>query len=276
MIRALVLALALALPATAQDKAITLASTTSTQNSGLYDHILPMFEAETGIRVLVIAVGTGQALRIARNGDADVLIVHHRPSEEAFVAEGFGVERRDLMVNDFVIVGPPEDPADVASASDAAQALARIARSQALFISRGDDSGTHLREQELWTAADLAPDGTWYREIGASMGAALNMASVSDAYLLTDRGTWLAFNNKGRLVQLFEGDPKLMNPYSVILVNAGRHPHIDAEAARQFANWLTSDRGQQAIANFRVGGQTLFCPASALEPASKGCEITAQ
>ncbi len=256
--------------ATAKDKKLLLASTTSTQNSGLYDYLLPKFTKETGITVHVVAVGTGQALRIAQNGDADVLIVHHRPSEDAFIAAGFGIERRDLMFNDFVLVGPMSDPAEIASAVTAKDAFNRIADAQAKIISRGDESGTHRKELELWRAVGIAPDGKWYREIGAGMGAALNMAAAVDGYLLSDRGTWLSFGNKGDLKILFEGDPSLHNPYGIILVNPARYAHVRIAEARAFSDWLTSPRGQELIAAFMLYGQLLFCPAAGI-PSDPDC-----
>lgn len=251
------------------DTSITLASTTSTQNSGLYDHLLPLFKADTGITVNVVAVGTGQALKIAENGDADALLVHHRPSEEAFVAEGHGIERRDVMYNDYVIIGSADDPAGVRTAKTSAQALTAIANDAALFLSRGDDSGTHKKERELWQFADLSPSGHWYREIGAGMGAALNMAAATDAYLMSDRGTWLSFGNRQNLTILFQGEPQLRNPYGLILVNPAKHPHVNTPAARRFADWLTSSTGQKAIANFRVENKQLFCPNAQPEHDSK-------
>jgi tungstate transport system substrate-binding protein len=240
---------------------IVVASTTSTQNSGLFDHILPMFEARTGIAVRVVAVGTGAALRLARNGDADVLIVHHRASEEAFVREGFGVARHDLMYNDFLLVGPRDDPAGIGSESDVAAALARIARAGALFASRGDDSGTHKRERALWREAGVDPgqsSGRWYRETGSGMGATLNLAAAMGAYTLADRGTWLSFRNRRQLVVLSEGDPRLRNEYGVILVNPTRHPHVKAEWGQALIDWLLSAEGRPAIAGFRIDGETLF------------------
>lgn len=249
-----------ALCAQAGETALTLASTTSTQNSGLYEHILPMFEAETGIHVNVIAVGTGQALRIARNGDADVLIVHHRPSEEAFVAEGYGVKRFDLMYNDFVIIGPKSDPAGIRSQGSVEGAFRQIAAAKALFVSRGDDSGTHKKEREIWKSAGIEPQGDWYREIGSGMGAALNMVAVTDGYTLSDRGTWLSFGNKQNLDLLFSGVAGLRNPYSVVVVNDKKFPHVKTEAANTFVDWLLSDHGQEAIGAFRVQNQQLFCP----------------
>jgi len=247
----------------ADTPAITLASTTSTENSGLFDHLLPRFTEATGISVRVVAVGTGQALRIARNGDADVLLVHHRPSEEAFVAEGYGVQRHDVMYNDFVLVGPSKDPAALRGLDDAAAALARVAAASALFASRGDDSGTHMKELGLWAAAGhdpVAASGTWYRETGSGMGATLNAAAAMGAYALTDRATWLAFQNKGDLEVLVEGDARLFNPYGVILVNPLRHPHVHAREAQAFIDWLISDAGQDAIAAYRLDGRQLFFP----------------
>jgi len=241
-------------------KEIILASTTSTQNSGLYAYLLPIFTKETGFPVHVIAVGTGQALRIAENGDADVLIVHHRPSEDAFVAAGFGQDRRDVMYNDFVIVGPADDPAGIVGSQTAAAAFARLAAAKPIYISRGDESGTHRKEQSIWAEADIKPKGNWFREIGSGMGAALNMASAVDGYLLTDRGTWLSFNNRGNLKILFQGDPTLYNPYGIITVNPVRYPHVNLAGARALTDWITSEHGQNLIAAFSVDGQQLFCP----------------
>ncbi len=261
----LALALALGGPAHAGAHFITLASTTSTENSGLFGHLLPRFTQATGIAVRVIAVGTGQALRIARNGDADVLLVHHRASEARFVAEGYGVQRFDVMFNDFVIVGPRADPAGLRGLDDAAQALARIAKARAPFTSRGDDSGTHKKERDLWAAAGLDPAsaaGAWYRETGSGMGATLNAASGMGAYALADRATWLAFANKGELEVLVEGDKRLFNPYGVILVNPARHPHVKAADGQAFIDWLVSDAGQAAIAAFRVDGRQVFFPSA--------------
>lgn len=263
------LALALFLaagPAAAGDRFITVASTTSTQNSGLFGHILPLFEARTGIAVRVVAVGTGQAIRLARQGDADVLFVHHRASEEAFVRDGYGVARHDVMYNDFVIVGPKSDPAKVSGTTDAASALRAIAAAKAPFVSRGDDSGTHRKERGLWRAAGLDPaaeSGTWYREAGAGMGATLNIASGMDGYTLTDRGTWLGFRNKGGLKILTEGDPRMFNPYGVILVDPQRFPHIKAEDGQAFIEWLVSKEGQAAIESFTIDGTRAFFPNAA-------------
>ena len=243
------------------EQTITLASTTSTQNSGLYDYILPIFTAETGINVRVVAVGTGQALRIARNGDADVLLVHHRASEDAFVAEGYGTKRYDVMYNDFVVIGPASDPANVTTAAATREAFGRIYDTKSKFVSRGDDSGTHKREQEIWASAEVAPAGVWYREIGAGMGAALNMSSSINAYTLSDRGTWLSFGNKGELEIVFSGHKDLQNPYGLIPVNPERHPHVDVKSAQRFVHWMTSKKGQEAIGAFRIEGMQLFCPA---------------
>jgi tungstate transport system substrate-binding protein len=248
--------------AQAADKFITLASTTSTQNSGLYDYLLPLFTEKTGIEVRVISVGTGQAIRIAKNGDADVLLVHHRPSEDAFVAEGYGIERRDVMYNDFVLIGPENDPAGVLNEKKISSALQAIQSAQALFISRGDESGTHKREVELWRQSGAVPTGAWYREIGSGMGAALNMASSINAYTLSDRGTWLSFGNKGKLRMVLSGDESLFNPYGIILVNPKRHPHAKIRLARIFSDWIISDETQRAISAFNVLNMQLFCPNS--------------
>ncbi len=247
----------------AEEPSITLASTTSTENSGLFDHLLPRFTKATGITVRVVAVGTGQALRIARNGDADVLLVHHRASEEAFVAAGYGVKRHDVMYNDFVLLGPRADPAGVRGRTDAAAALALIAGADAPFASRGDDSGTHKKERDLWAAAGLDPSaagGTWYRETGSGMGATLNAAAAMGAYALSDRATWLAFQNKGDLEVLVEGDKRLFNPYGAILVNPARHPHVHAREGQAFIDWLVSADGQATIAAYRLDGRQLFFP----------------
>lgn len=242
---------------------LMLVSTTSTENSGLFSYLLPKFTAATGIKVHVVAVGTGQALKIGERGDADVLLVHDKPSELAFVAAGYGIDRREVMYNDFIIVGPAADPAGVAKATSATAAFARIRAAKAPFISRGDESGTHKLEGRLWTALDLRPqsggDG-WYRSIGAGMGAALNMAAASDAYTLSDRGTWLSFQNRRNLAMLYDGDPVLFNQYALILVNPARHPGVHVREARRLMNWLTSAEGQAAIASFKIGGQSLFIP----------------
>jgi tungstate transport system substrate-binding protein len=259
---ALVLAFGLS-PAAAGDRSIIVASTTSTENSGLFDYLLPLFEAETGIEVRVVAVGTGQAIALARNGDADVLFVHHQPSEEAFVAAGFGVARHDVMFNDFVIVGPAGDPAGIAGEQDAVAALDAIAGAEAPFASRGDDSGTHKKELALWQVAGVdvqAASGGWYRETGSGMGATLNTAAAMDAYTLTDRATWLNFQNKGALEILVEGDPRLFNQYGIILVSRDKHPHVEAELGQRFIDWVISERGQAAIAGYRIQGQPAFFP----------------
>ena len=266
MIRTVIISLlaaTLGASAMAEERFITVQSTTSTQNSGLYDHILPLFTQETGIAVRVVAVGTGQAIKNARNGDGDVLLVHARAAEERFVAEGFGVARFDLMYNDFIIVGPSDDPAGIAGLRDAPAALAQIAEAEALFASRGDDSGTHKKERALWDAAGVdaaAASGGWYREMGAGMGATLNAAIGMGAYALTDRATWIKFGNKADHAILAEGDPALFNPYGVILVNPERHPHVKAEDGRVFVDWLMGEDGQAAIAAYRIDGQPAFFP----------------
>jgi len=244
---------------------ITVASTTSTQNSGLFEAILPQFTAKTGIEVRVVAVGTGQAIKVAQSGDADVLFVHHRPSEDAFVAEGYGVQRFDVMMNDFVLIGPKNDPARTQKATDAASAFRAIATAQAPFVSRGDDSGTHKLELDLWHAANIDPkaaSGAWYREAGAGMGATLNMAQGMGAYALSDRGTWIAFKNKADLDITFQGGDTLANPYGVILVDPKRHPHVKAAQGQAFIDWLVSSEGQAAIAGYLVEGEQLFFPTA--------------
>ena len=266
MFRRLVLALALtvlALPAAAQERFITVASTTSTEQSGLFGYILPIFEKETGIAVHVVALGTGQALDVARRGDADVVFVHDRPAEDRFMAEGQGVKRFDVMYNDFVIVGPKSDPAHIDGERDVVDALRKIAAAKAPFISRGDHSGTHEAELRLWKEAGVditAGRGQWYREIGQGMGPALNMASSSNAYLLSDRGTWLAFKNRGDLAILTEGDKRLFNQYGVMLVNPAKHPSVKARDGQAFIDWLISPKGQETIADYKVGGEQLFFP----------------
>ena len=266
--RAIVAALAtaavsFAAPAIAQDKSIVVSSTTSTQDSGLFGHILPLFKARTGIDVKVISQGTGQALDTGRRGDADVVFVHARPQEEKFVAEGFGVKRNPVMYNDFILVGPKSDPAGV-KGSDIVKALATIKSKAAPFISRGDRSGTHAAELALWTIANIdvagADKGSWYKEIGQGMGAALNIASASNAYVLTDRGTWLSFKNRGDLDIVVEGDAKLFNQYGVMLVNPEKHPHVKKALGQQFIDWLISADGQKAIADYKINGQQLFFP----------------
>ena len=250
-------------PAAGEEASIVLQSTTSTANSGLYEAILPAFTEATGIRVDVVAVGTGQAIKNARNGDGDVLLVHDKPAEEQFVADGFGVERFDVMYNDFVIVGPAADPAGIAAAKDAAAALKRIAQAEALFASRADESGTHKKELALWEAAGVDPgaaSGSWYRETGSGMGATLNAAVGMGAYALTDRGTWISFQNKGDYKILTEGDDRLFNQYGVILVNPERHPRVKAKEGQAFVDWIIGDAGQAAIAGFKLDDQQLFFP----------------
>ena len=261
MIRALLLLAVLALPARAET--ITLLSTTSTQNAGLLDAILPLFEEGTGYEVRVVAVGTGQAIRMAERGDGDLLLVHARDAEEAFVAAGFGTERRDVMYNDFVLVGPAADPAGIAGTEDAVRALARIAAAEAPFVSRGDDSGTHRAERRLWEAAGIDPEpasGDWYLEVGQGMGATLNIAAARGAYALTDRATWAAFGNKGDLGIVTAGDPALFNQYGAIPVSPERHPHVEAEGAAALLDWLTGPEGQAAIAAFEIDGAPVFWP----------------
>jgi tungstate transport system substrate-binding protein len=254
--------LALSAPAFAQEKSIIVASTTSTQDSGLFDHILPAFKAKTGIDVKVISQGTGQALDTGRRGDADVVFVHARPQEEKFVADGFGVKRFAVMYNDFILVGPNSDPAGVKGSKDIVAALTTIRNKAAPFVSRGDKSGTHAAELALWKAAAVdiagADKGPWYREIGQGMGAALNTASAMNGYVLADRGTWLSFKNRGELDILVQGDKKLFNQYGVMLVNPDKHAHVKKEMGQAFIDWLVSSEGQKAIADYKINGQQLF------------------
>jgi len=248
------------LPAAAQERSIVMASTTSTEQSGLFAHLLPAFKQATGIDVRVVAVGTGQALDMGRRGDADVLFVHDRQAEEKLVAEGFGLKRRDVMYNDFVIVGPESDPAG-AKGKDVVAAFAKIADHSASFISRGDRSGTNAAELRYWKLAGIDSPATrfaGYKECGCGMGPALNIASSMDAYVLTDRGTWLSFKNRGKLAVLVEGDSKLFNQYGVIVVNPARHPHTKTALAQAFADWVVSPAGQATIASYKVGGEQLF------------------
>jgi tungstate transport system substrate-binding protein len=252
-------------PARAADPHIVLASTTSTANSGLFGDILPKFKAETGIDVRVVAVGTGQALRIGQNGDADVVLVHDRAAEDAFVKAGWSAKRHDVMYNDFVIVGPASDPAKAAG-KESVQGLSRIANSGLPFVSRGDNSGTHSKELALWTEANIdvkAASGMWYRATGSGMGATLNTAVAMNGYALTDRGTWLPFKNRGELKILVEGDPRLFNPYGVMLVNPQRHPHVRKTEGQAFIDWLIGPKGQAAIAGFKIEGQPGFFPSAA-------------
>ncbi len=267
LVRRLLLASLMALAAfppcaTAQDF-IVVASTTSTEQSGLFKHLLPAFRAQSGIEVRVVALGTGQALDTARRGDADVVFVHDPEAELRFVSEGFGVDRRRVMYNDFVIVGPKADPARIAGGRDVVEAMRGIARAQQPFVSRGDRSGTHAAELRLWKLAEVAlpPSGTgWYKESGSGMGPTLNVAAGLPGYALTDRGTWLSFRNRGPLDIVVEGDARLFNQYAVMLVNPARHPHVKAALGRRFADWLLSPQGQQAIADYRIEGQQLFFP----------------
>jgi len=249
--------------ALAEEKSILLQSTTSTANSGLYDAILPKFTAKTGIKVNVVAVGTGQAIKNAQNGDGDVLLVHAKPAEEKFVADGYGVERFDVMYNDFIIVGPPSDPAGVGGTKDAPAALKQIAEKGAVFTSRGDNSGTHKKEMALWKDAGVDPtkaSGDWYRETGSGMGATLNTAVGMGAYAITDRGTWISFKNKADYKILVEGDPNLFNQYGIILVDPKKHPNVKVAEGQAFIDWILSDEGQQAIADYKLDGQQLFFP----------------
>jgi tungstate transport system substrate-binding protein len=246
--------------------AITVASTTSTEQSGLFGYLLPRFTEATKISVKLVAVGTGQALDIGRRGDADVVFVHDRPTEDKFMAEGQGVKRFDVMYNDFVIVGPKSDPAHVAGDKDVVDALRKISEAKAPFISRGDRSGTHEAELRLWKQAGIdvgTAKGSWYREIGQGMGPALNMASSSNAYLLSDRGSWLSFKNRGELAVLTEGDKRLFNQYGVMLVNPDKHPSVKAKEGQAFIDWLISPKGQETIASYKVNGEQLFFPNAA-------------
>ena len=262
ILRAVLLA-ALSMSAQAQDKFITVSSTTSTEQSGLFKHLLPVFEKKSGIAVHVVAVGTGQALDIGRRGDADVVFVHAKRLEEKFLAEGHGVKRFDVMYNDFVLVGPKSDPAKVTGMKDVAQAFKTIKAAQAPFVSRADKSGTYFAELELWKAAaiDIAKDkGSWYRETGQGMGPALNTAAAMNAYILADRGTWLSFKNRAGLDIVVQGDNRLFNQYGVILVNPTKHPNVKADLGQVFVGWLISPDGQHAIADYKINGQQLFFP----------------
>jgi tungstate transport system substrate-binding protein len=253
----------LALPAVAQEKFIVVASTTSTEQSGLFSHLLPAFKAKTGIDVRVVALGTGQALDTARRGDADVVFVHDKVAEEKFLAEGFGVDRREVMYNDFILVGPKADPAKIGGAKDIVAALKKIADTKAPFASRGDKSGTHAAELRLWKVAGLDPEtgkGTWYRETGSGMGPTLNTAAAMDAYALTDRGTWLSFKNRRDLTISVEGDQRLFNQYGVMLVNPAKHPHVKKNLGMTFVEWVTSPEGQKTIAEYKIDGEQLFFP----------------
>jgi tungstate transport system substrate-binding protein len=246
----------------AQERFITVASTTSTEQSGLFAHLLPAFEKASGIKVRVVALGTGQALDLARRGDADVVFVHDKVAEEKFVAEGFGVKRQEVMYNDFVMIGPKADPAKAAG-KDILEGLRRIAAAQAPFVSRGDKSGTHAAELRYWKAAGVdldAKKGAWYRDTGSGMGPALNTAASMNAYILADRGTWLNFKNRGELGIVVEGDKALFNQYGVILVNPAKHSHVKQAEGQKFIDWVVSSAGQQAIADYKIGGEQLFFP----------------
>ena len=271
MIRRHAIALLLALSGTpllaghalAQEKFIVVSSTTSTEQSGLFAHLLPAFEKDTGIKVRVVALGTGQALDLARRGDADVVFVHDQPAEEKFVAEGFGVARKPVMYNDFVLVGPKSDPAKIAGGKDILEALRKVASSQSTFVSRGDKSGTHAAELRYWKDAGVdleAKKGAWYKDTGSGMGPTLNTASSMNGYVLTDRGTWLSFKNRGDLTILVEGDKRLFNQYGVILVNPAKHPHVKKDLGQAFIDWVTGPQGQAAIASYKIGGEQLFFP----------------
>jgi tungstate transport system substrate-binding protein len=254
---------AAATPLAAQDKFITVASTTSTEQSGLFGHILPIFEKKTGIHVRVVAVGTGQALDIGRRGDADVVFVHDPAAEKKFVEEGFGVQYKQVMYNDFVLIGPKSDPAKIAGGKDVLEALKKIEAVKAPFVSRGDKSGTHAAELRYWKSAGIdiaAQKGPWYRETGSGMGPALNTASSMGAYILADRGTWLSFKNRGDLAILVEGDQKFFNQYGIMLVNPAKHAHVKKDLGEAFINWVISPAGQKAIADYKIGGEQLFFP----------------
>jgi tungstate transport system substrate-binding protein len=257
-----------AVAAQAQERFITVASTTSTEQSGLFGHILPIFEKKTGIQVRVVALGTGQALDLARRGDADVVFVHAKAAEEKFLAEGHGVKRLPVMFNDFVLIGPKSDPAGIAGGKDIVEALKKIQAAQAPFVSRGDRSGTHMAELALWKASGIDLDkakGPWYRDTGQGMGPALNTAASMNAYLLADRATWLAFKNRGELTIVVQGDKRLYNQYGVMLVNPAKHPAVKTALGQAFIDWLVSPEGQQAIASYKIGGEQLFFPNAGQE-----------
>jgi len=250
-------------PVQAQQRYITVASTTSTEQSGLFKHLLPIFEKKTGIQVRVVALGTGQALDMGRRGDADVVFVHAKPLEEKFLAEGFGVKRSDVMYNDFVLIGPKSDPAKVAGTKDVVAAFRKVKAAQVPFVSRGDRSGTHFAELEIWKMAgiDIAKDkGSWYRDTGQGMGPALNTAAGMNAYILADRGTWLSFKNRGELAIVVEGDRRLFNQYGIMLVNPQKYPSVKKDLGQAFIDWVLAPEGQNAIASYRIGGEQLFFP----------------
>ncbi|CAO4169036.1 Extracellular solute-binding protein [Methylorubrum populi] len=260
----LLAALGAASPLRAEPASIVVASTTSTEQSGLFKHILPLFQKKTGIEVKVVALGTGQALDAARRGDADVVLVHDRPAEDKFVTEGFAKARQDVMYNDFVLIGPKDDPAGIRGGK-VDEAFRKIAAAKAPFVSRGDRSGTHSAELRSWKEAGVdlaAAKGDWYRDVGQGMGPALNTASSLGAYILADRGTWLSFKNRGELTILVEGDPRLFNPYGVMLVNPDKHPNVKVKEGQAFIDWLVSPEGQQAIADYKIGGEQLFFPSA--------------
>lgn len=260
---ALVASVMLILPAKAAESFITVASTTSTEQSGLFKYLLPQFTKASSVEVRVVALGTGQALDMARRGDADVVFVHDPQAEDKFVAEGYGVKRLPVMYNDFVLIGPKSDPASVVGLKDITDALKKIEAKGAPFVSRGDKSGTHAAELRLWKVAGIDPvqgRGKWYRETGSGMGQSLNSASSMNAYLLADRGTWLSFKNRGQLTIVVEGDKRLFNQYGVMLVNPSKHPHVKVQPAQAFIDWLVSAQGQDAIAGYKVGGEQLFFP----------------
>jgi tungstate transport system substrate-binding protein len=263
LLAAALAAIAAAAPAAAQDKSIVVASTTSTEQSGLFKHILPLFEKKTGIKVRVVAQGTGQALDMGRRGDADVVFVHDRDAELKFVTDGYGVDRREVMYNDFVVVGPSTDPAKVKGSKDTVDSLKKIAAAKAPFASRGDKSGTHAAELRFWKASGIdvaAGKGSWYRETGSGMGPTLNTAAAMNAYALTDRGTWLSFKNRQGLVIAVEGDRQLFNQYGVMLVNPEKHKHVKKEFGMAFVDWITSAEGRTAIASYKINGEQLFFP----------------
>jgi len=249
-------------PAAAQEKSIVASSTTSTEQSGLFGFILPIFKMKTGIDVKVVAVGTGQALDIGRRGDADVVFVHDKPAEEKFVEEGYSTKRYEVMYNDFVLIGPKSDPAKISGGKDIQAALQKISTTQAPFISRGDKSGTHAAELRYWKGAGItvSPSQTWYKETGSGMGPALNTASAMNGYILADRATWLSFKNRGDLIILVQGDPKLFNQYGVMLVNPAKFPHVKKTEGQAFIDWLISKNGQDVIASYQIGGEQLFFP----------------
>jgi tungstate transport system substrate-binding protein len=257
-------------PAATAQRFITVASTTSTEQSGLFKHLLPIFEKKTGVRVRVVALGTGQALDMARRGDADVVFVHAKSAEEKFIAEGYGVKRLPVMYNDFVLIGPKADPGKVAAGKDILEALRKIRAASAPFVSRGDRSGTHMAEIALWKQSGInvaADRGPWYRDTGQGMGPALNSASSMNAYILADRGTWISFKNRGDLAILVEGDKRLFNQYGVILVNPAKHKHVKTEMGQAFIDWMVSREGQNAIADYKIGGEQLFFPNAGQEDA---------